>query len=215
MRNVLRINSGDEIEIINGEGDLYVAKIDKVTKEFVSGDIIEKIHHFKGHDQKITLAQAIGKSDKFEQVLRQATELGVDQIIPMETDFCVKQVNNPAKKMDRWNEILLSSVRQSRSLFTPELLPFTKFDQLKETFSEFDGIIMLHTGAKQSIYDMLPNINDKKNILILIGPEGGFSPKEVESMNDKQLYNLGNLVLRTETAPIVILGIINYLLKRY
>ena len=213
IRNVLRMNPGDQIEIVNGQGDLYTGEITKTSKEFIAGKILDK-EHFFNDDVTVTIAQALGKSDKFEEVIDSVSQLGIHGIIPLETEYCIKKAGNIQKKQVRWNKINVSAFKQSRSLFMMNIYPVMKFNELKENFTDFDLIIALHPASKKSIHEVEKKLTSAKNILIIIGPEGGLSPKEVRSIGDDNLYNLSGNILKTETTPVVIVSVIEYLLKK-
>jgi 16S rRNA (uracil1498-N3)-methyltransferase len=173
----------------------------------------------------ITLAQGITKGDKMDLIIQKATELGVGKIIPLITER--SQIRH-TYKVERWKKIALSASRQSGRDMIPEIdapVDFTKFLERSHPRLEkgpacpvgkgkggFSGIIFSEEHKERNLKKVLSGFKDIKNITLLIGPEGGFSNKEVITAVEKGFIetSLGPRILRAETAPIAAISIIQY-----
>lgn len=198
---VLRMSKGDIIHLTDGFGNLYKAKIDDNNPKACHIKIIEKFENFEKRDYYIHIAISPTKSiDRFEWFLEKATEIGIDEITPILTDRSErKQV-----KTERLEKIVISAMKQSIKAFKPKinkLVSLSEFINHKKT-EEVLGIAHCNEGVKKRI----PEIYSKgQSCLILIGPEGDFSPEEVAiaSLNGFKQVSMGEARLRTETAGVV------------
>ena len=196
---VLRKNVGDILHITNGEGWLFTAEIAIPNINKCLANIVSKTFQPK-HDYNLHLAVAPTKmNDRFEWFLEKATEIGIDTITPIICDHSERKIIKP----DRFEKILQSAMKQSLNCYLPKLNEAINFkDFLNQNF--YGDIFMAHceeTDRKSLKQELKP----KKNITILIGPEGDFSSKEIEmAIKNKFIpVTLGTTRLRTETAAIV------------
>ena len=202
---VLRKKEGDILNFTDGKGNLYKAEITladsrKCRLEIVSSDQKEKQHNYHLH-----IAIAPTKNmDRFEWFLEKATEIGIDEITPI---ICSRS-ERKVIKTERGNRILLSAMKQSLKCHLPKL---------NEAISLNDFINQDLKGAKYIAHcedgkkNELKKVNKTDKTLILIGPEGDFSPKEIALalQNQFKAVSLGTSRLRTETAGIVAVHTIN------
>ncbi|GAB4287134.1 MAG: 16S rRNA (uracil(1498)-N(3))-methyltransferase [Candidatus Dojkabacteria bacterium] len=216
IRSTLRLSKGDEIYLFNGEKE-FRAKLKLVSKGAVMAQVIEEI---KVHEDKIDLHlfQGLSKAKSFEFILEKATELGVTKIIPLETEYSVIKIDEDKtpKKVERWGKIMRSAAKQSERVSIPEITEPVKFySSLERTFLEdYDYVIFTNPGEEQNLIDFCNEIlvTDKKiRIGAFIGPEGGFSPFEIEAakkVKDIKFVSLSQNILRVETAAILAAGVI-------
>ncbi len=218
--NVMRKRVGDIIEIVDLNKNAYNAEI--LNLEPMSIKIKEKIISNESNIE-IDIYQGIPKFDKMEYIIQKSIELGVNAIYPLELKRCVVKLKDKdlVKKIDRWNKISESAAKQSKRDYIPKI--HNKINLDKIDFNKYDLNIFLDTEAQKSIKeigiankidnnDNDDNINNVKKISIIIGPEGGFADDEREFLNSKaNPIKLGPRVLRTETASITILSILQYL----
>lgn len=221
IKKVLRLSKGDKVIIFNGEKE-YLAELTLVSKEAVMADIKELLRQedFSGENRvEITLIQALLRAGKFDFIIEKATEIGVDYIIPIECEYSQMKADSAAKKLERWNKLILSAAKQSERIRIPELTNVIKFNELEKVLDEFDKVYLftIERDSLKDISEVKPlekDVNKKsKNVAIVIGPEGGFSPKEHELAKkfNFEFVSIGKNVLRAETASIVATGIINFL----
>ncbi|MFV0503006.1 MAG: RsmE family RNA methyltransferase [Lachnospirales bacterium] len=203
---VLRYKVGDEIIIGDGKGYDYICTIEKIEKNKVISRINVKNKCLSEPDVSITLFQALPKSSKMENIITQNIEMGVKEIVPIETKFTIAKSKD--NKIDRWQKIAESSSKQSMRGIIPKI---HKTISLKESleYNDFDLKIVAYEKEKNlRIIDVL-NKNIKK-IALYIGSEGGFSLDEIELFkeNNFKIITLGERILRTETAGIACTSVI-------
>ncbi|MCB4808196.1 16S rRNA (uracil(1498)-N(3))-methyltransferase [Tamlana sp. 62-3] len=196
---VLRKNIGDSLHITNGNGWLFTAEIFVSNINKCVAKIISKTFQ-KKHNYNLHLAVAPTKmNDRYEWFLEKATEIGIDSITPIICDHSERKV----VKIDRFERILQSAVKQSLQYYMPKLnqaITFSEF--LKQNFNGDLFIAHCEETNKKSLKSLL---KPSTNITILIGPEGDFSIKEIEAAIKNKFIpvTLGETRLRTETAAIV------------
>ena len=203
---VLRIQSGEEVAVVDGEGNWYRASIEILGRKKMVGTILE--HKSDVGEPGYTLTVAVGtlkNVSRFETFLEKAVELGVSHVTPVVT----KRSEKSRIKRKRAEGIITSAMKQSgrsRRTGLDEPLKFRKWmKQLPVKGEEFRAIC--HEGASetQSMEATLSKSVSQRNMLILVGPEGGFTEEELNQAVDKGfvVVSLGPRCLRTETAAIV------------
>jgi 16S rRNA (uracil1498-N3)-methyltransferase len=214
LRHVLRMGSGDIVEVFDGEGNGYIG-----TVEIHGADICIRIQSSLP-DQKsaisITLAAALIKSAKFEWMLQKTTELGIDKIIPLKTRFGEIQIadNKIENRLERWNRIVQEASKQCRRCTAPQVrkpLIFQEFLEIEEmaAYSKF----LFYENAESYWRPDQVLLSDR--IVLCLGPEGGWDEDEVVLAKKAgyQIYSLGSRTLRAETASIAALAIIQHQIR--
>ncbi|MCA9387253.1 16S rRNA (uracil(1498)-N(3))-methyltransferase [Candidatus Dojkabacteria bacterium] len=217
LRKSLRVKKGDEIFIFNGEKE-FRAHLTLVSKDAVMAEIDGVLENEFDQAQKIHLIQALNKSKSFEFTLEKATEIGVDSILPIETEYSVVKASDiTPKKIDRWDKIILSACKQSERITIPKIFPAINIADLD--FSSYDLILFLSTEEKSNakeINNFVNEIQNARNIAVIVGPEGGFSKSEVDLMlKNKNVVpvSINKNILRSETAAIVVLGYLKIIIS--
>jgi len=205
--SVLRLKIGNSIIVIDGKGKSFEAKIiDKNKLEIIEEDKKNIEDPFS-----LILCQALLKGEKMDMIIQKTTELGVKKIIPFVSERCILKNTN---KIERWRKIAKEASEQSGRNFVPEITDLTNFENL---ISKIDnGLLFWEKEEKPLIY-LIKELDISKPIFLLIGPEGGFSEKEILNVREKGIKtaSLGRRILRAETASIVSLSILNFLLQNY
>ena len=195
---VLRMKKGESLKLTDGKGNLLTAEISNDHKKHCGVKITDS--RFTPHDsRKITIAISLLKnSNRFEWFLEKATEIGVSEIIPL---ICTRTEKEKFRQ-DRMQNILMSAMLQSQQYWLPLLHQPTLFDEVLQTPVDQKFIAHCEESNKQSLSFHQRSSTSK---LILIGPEGDFTPEEIEAAykNNFIPVSLGNTRLRTETAAIV------------
>ena len=215
VKSVLRLRKGDEIELVDGEGALYFAHVAKVGKEGCHVTIYQRGSYPDNNPNKITLLQAFPKGKRTELIIQKVVELGVDRIIffPAERSVAVVKKDKSPLKLSRMEKIIVEALRQSKRLYKPEIVIAQYFHEIFKIVKNCDLKLLLHEDQKgEPIKGWLSKIQSPKDIAFAIGPEGGFSEKEAASFINEGFHKLklGEEILRTDTAPIAVMSILNY-----
>jgi len=207
---VLRAMPGDKIIIFDGSGCKYECRILKVHKKEVVAEKIKKELYSAESPISITLAQGLPKSGKMDFIIQKATELGVSIIVPLITE---RSQLRHTEKVARWRKIAVSASQQCGRDKIPEVCEPVEFEKfIRNTPLTPLDIIFSEEQNERNLKKVLTDFKDAKNITLLIGPEGGFSIEEVSSAVGKGFIeaSLGPRILRTETAPLTAISIIQY-----
>lgn len=213
--NVMRMNIGDEV-ILCDEELTYQAKISMINKKEVHLDIINTYTENKMLDVEVNICQGLIRKEKMEVVIDNVAELGAYSYRGVQMKYSQVGIDRfDEKKIERLNKISKEASEQSQRNKMLKILPFLKWKDFLEESKNYDLKIFAYEKASlnESLNSLLKKDN-YHNILILIGPEGGFDPKEVEELYDYGFYSvtLGKRILRSEVACSHIMSVIsNYL----
>ena len=208
LRDVLRIREGETVNLFDGGGHEFRARVETISKRTTLLAVAEEVRPAAPESPlDLTLAVALTKGEKFELVVQKAVELGVNRIIPIVTHRCdIKPAGN-SKRTLRWRKIALDASKQSGRARLIEIedakaissLMAAEFPGTKFLFSERDG-------------DRFEKISTGNNVLAVVGPEGGWEDRELGSAADAgfQIITLGGRILRAETAAISIAAVIQH-----
>jgi len=200
---VLRLESGDEVFLIDGAGCFFKAQLTLVTKGKCLYDIVERLPQEKTWNGRIAVAMAPTKViDRVEWTLEKATEIGIDEFSLLNCAFSERR----NVKLERLDKIVVAAVKQSRKAWKPllnDLQPFESFVNRPRKGAKY----IAHCYAeidKKDLYGELLQLNGEEEVTILIGPEGDFSIDEVRlAMSQGYVsVSLGQSRLRTETAAL-------------
>lgn len=210
LSKVLRMQAGRELILFNGKGGEYTASIQEVGKKQVSVSVTDFASENRQSPLQLELAIGISRGERFEWVLQKATELGVTKITPLITERTEVKVtgDRQEKIMERWQQILISACEQCQRNLLPELSPPQHIGAwLGHVVSDL-RFVLHHRDSKT-----LPADQQPQSIALLIGPEGGLSESEIAQAQHKNFnaLTLGPRVLRTETAPIAAISLVQYL----
>jgi len=205
---VLRLEKGDTVQLIDGRGGFYLAKIEAPHPKQCVLTVIEEQQEYGKRNHYLHIAVAPTKNiERLEWFLEKATEIGVDAITPIICDRSERK----EVKTERLNKIITSAVKQSLKAYHPQLNPALRFkDFIKQGNSTQKFIAHCIDNDKGSLKD---NIALRGNYLVLIGPEGDFTPSEVALALSEGFkpISLGDSRLRTETAALEACFEINFL----
>ena len=197
---VLRLKVGDAIEVVDGVGGFYSAKITNPHPKHCGFEITETKIAFGKRDYTLHIAIAPTKNiERLEWFIEKATEIGIDEITPLICRFSERKVI----KVERLEKIIISAAKQSVKAYFPKLNPLCTFDELIKNHQNSQKFIAhCYEDDKKVLQNEIKKSSD---ILILIGPEGDFSKEEVQTAIQVGFVpvTLGNSRLRTETAGVV------------
>ncbi|MFH1458895.1 MAG: RsmE family RNA methyltransferase [Candidatus Omnitrophota bacterium] len=217
--SVLRFKKNDKINVFDGVGNSYIGLIKSLNRK--SGVIlIQKRRIAPKSKYEIVLASAIPKHSKFEDIIDVATQIGVQEIIPLFTQRTIVKISAEKQKLkqDRWQKIAINSAKQAQVEYTPQITLPTDFSSAINKADSFDIALILSLQKNNlPLKKILQPQNGKKkksckSIIIFIGPEGDFTDQEITQAKKKGCIgvSLGENVLRCQTAASKILSIINY-----
>ncbi|MDI6731972.1 MAG: 16S rRNA (uracil(1498)-N(3))-methyltransferase [Candidatus Margulisbacteria bacterium] len=217
IRDVLRMRPGEKIELLDGQGKAYSVKIDKIEKDKITCKILSVKESAIAPNVRIILAQCLPKAKKMDWIIQKSAELGVWRIIPVISERTIAKGEKPA----RWQSIAKEAAQQCGLPFIPEVKPLIKFDDLIFSAKNYNLALIpweleQENTLKKSLLSCYPDLHSRipryPDILILIGPEGGFSQKEILFAKKAGFISvsLGPRILRTETVGIAMLSMINY-----
>lgn len=216
--NVLRMKAGEKIRISSSSGQSFFCHIEKMSSDEVSAVIDEPDENGTELSATIRLFQGLPKGDKMELIIQKAVELGVHEIIPVAMKNCVVKLDEKKaeSKMKRWQAIAESAAKQSKRTIVPHVaMPISWKEALAQT-KELDVTLVPYENERgmEATRAVLDSIPKDANVGVVIGPEGGFAPEEIRSIDeDKEnstihKISLGRRILRTETAGLATLAML-------
>lgn len=215
IRKVLRLRCGDQITVCDGKGNDFSVIIEQIENDKVQTRIINSNKSETEPPIEVTLFQGLPKSDKMDWIIQKCVELGIHKIIPMQTERTIVKIDSKKdaeNKVGRWQKISSEAAKQCNRGVIPSVEYPVNFEQAINMAGEFDLSIMPYEKENSKSLREFLTIQNVKKIAFFIGPEGGFSEKEVEKANSRGTHTvtLGPRILRTETAGIATLTIIMY-----
>ena len=197
---VLRLQEGDTLNITDGRGTLYDAEVVDAHPKRCSVRIVAEHHNWEQRSYGLTVAVAPTKNiDRIEWFVEKATECGIGRIVPILCDHSERKV----VKQERLEKIAVSAMKQSLKAYLPEVTELTPVDKI--IAEPFDGVkLIAHCEEDMERIFLGDVVNAGDSVLVLIGPEGDFSPREIEAARKAGFreVTLGDCRLRTETAAL-------------
>lgn len=214
---VLRLKRGDKIVGFDGKGNEYVGTIAIMSPRRVEAVIEEERTLLKKYSARVGLAQAVIKSSGTDRLLRPAVELGISDFYPLRTSrTVVKPGKDQDKKLARWGKIALDAVRQSGRVVAPVIHPFRDWKGALCLVSEFDLCLLPWERETEKtlreVFGAYPPGKLPGSVLVVIGPEGGFTEREVQTAVDAgfRTVSLSPATLRANTAALTALSCVQY-----
>jgi len=217
IKNVLRLKPGDPIRLFDGEGFEYEAMIHRFVADRVELKIIQKFPGTKESPVQIAVAQALLKEKKMDRLLRHLCELGLTQWIPFTSE---RSIPKPGEKrmparVERWNKIIKESSKQCRRARLPEINRTLAFEEVLDYGRSCDWMVVFYENESASLNSIISQAAplDPQKILMIMGPEGGFSDQEITKGRTAGclVAGLGPRILRAETATIAAITLVQYL----
>lgn len=218
--HVLRVRKGEAVDVLDGAGHVYHAEIASLGKRTVELSVREKL--FRAPlPFSVTLIQAIPKGKTFENIVQKATELGVSRIIPLLSERVVVHLEDGSSetKMEKWRQVAVEAIKQCGSPWLPRLEPPIALKDLLQAPQRFDlslvGDLTESTAHPRKYFKQFAQENNgllPKTVAAWVGPEGDFTPEELAAVRSSGAcpITLGPLVLRSDTAAIYTVSVINY-----
>ncbi len=207
LKNVLRLRVDDEVIVCDRHDSEYICVITALEKKQAVLAVRAR-RATKAKKTRLTVACAIPKKAKFDEIVDSLTQLGVDGIIPVETERVIVKLDDSKKeaRLKRWRRIAQSAAQQSQRNTIPLIEPVTTLESAVSRSRDFDlKLLPTLSGERKHIREVLAGTK-ANSVLVLIGPEGDFTPQEIELSRSAGfvLVSLGDSVLRVSTAAIAV-----------
>ena len=216
MVRVLRLGTGDAVQLADEKGTVYFGTINQVAKEWVAVKIISSCLAVENNSTapRITICQALPKGNKIDLILQKGTELGAHDFLLFGGRRSIAKIRDDQQnsKLERWNRITTEAARQCGRPDIPVVTwRQSAVEAANDTGRELQ-LILWEGERENTLKDALSEGGRPSSVIVAIGPEGGFDPLEVRhfSQHGFQPVSLGSRILRTETASIAILAIMQY-----
>lgn len=219
--NVRRIRTGESVDLSDGLGTVAHCVVEQVGKGTLAARV-DDVHTVPEPRPHVTVVQALPKSDRSELAIELATEAGADRFLAWQASRCVARWEGAAKVdkgLQRWRAVARAAARQSRRARVPDVAGIVSTSELThhvERETAAGGLALaLHEVAAEPLVDVA--LSGVDSLLLIIGPEGGISPEEIERLlgAGASAVRLGPTVLRTSTAAAVALGALGALTPRW
>lgn len=205
LRDVLRLRAGDEISVFDGEGNEFSSVVAEISKNrSVLRVLRETAPAAPESHLNLTLAVALLKGEKYDLVVQKAVELGVSELIPVQTKRCDVKFKDGEKKLERWRKIVVEASKQCGRARLMRIDRVTHFDEIIESAKE-TRILFAERGGEN-----FSDIQTAGKLTAVVGSEGGWEDSEIEAArsNDFRIVTLGGRILRAETAAIAVAAIL-------
>ncbi|MDM1261875.1 16S rRNA (uracil(1498)-N(3))-methyltransferase [Acinetobacter indicus] len=206
---VLRAQVGDTATLFNGQGGEYEVTLTDVQKKTATVMVNSFNPGNRTPKFKALLGQVMSKGDRMDYAIQKAVELGVSEIQLLTSERCEMRLkyDRDQKKLDHWQGIAIAACEQCGLNIVPKILPPMSLEKWLDTDLPATKLVLAPNKDEVNVLH-----NTTPELALLIGPEGGLSEAEISSANTKGFVNwcIGERVLRTETAPVVALSILNF-----
>ena len=220
VRHVLRLKKGQEILIKDGQGTDYYCIIEESGDAEIICRIEDIQRSFVELPVSVSLFQGLPKQEKMEWIIQKCVELGVSDIYPVAMKRSVSKIDakTAAKKTERWNKIAESAAKQSGRDIVPVVHQPISFRQALMAAAKYQDFFVPHEAAEgiAATRQALGAVKKAAQVGCMIGPEGGFSPEETQSLMqlaNQRMVTLGKRILRTETAGMVFLAMLSIMIE--
>jgi 16S rRNA (uracil1498-N3)-methyltransferase len=213
---VLRLGEGDLVTLFDGRGNEADARIGRAGPRAVEVRIVARRQAACAQTSPITLLAGIAKGDKMELVVQKSTELGVSHIVPVVTDRAVVRLDEVRSSLRRvrWQKIAREASRQCGRADVPDVAPVVAFDAaLAAVKSDALKLFFWEEPPRKGLREALSQLEAAPPaVVIAVGPEGGFTYREVDLARERGflIVGLGPRILRTETASLAALAMVGY-----
>jgi len=216
--NVMRLKEDDKVVVFDGTGKEYTGFIRKAGTGSLTVEVVETRMPKKEILPRITLAQCIPKKQKMDYIVEKATELGVSEIIPIISErVIVKLESDKAQtRIERWQKIALEASKQCGRTEIPKINEIEKFYKTLDCVNNYDIALLASLGTDAIPLEKAVSHIQAGRIIFFIGPEGDFTHEEITMAKDTncRFVSLGKRVLKSDTAPLYVLSVLNYELAK-
>lgn len=208
---------GEALTVVDSKKAAFRARLASLCESSATLAVFEEAGRLRDPVLEITLVQALPEKERMELIIQKTTELGVTRIVPFKSgrSTSLEDLDAAQKKSHRWKEVALKAAKQSRAFHIAEVMPYCAFtDALRAASGAQLKLALWEARGVTPVRDALKTVerSEVASVAMLVGPEGGFSPEEMEKAEKAGFtpVSLGRRILRTETAAIAAVGIIQY-----
>ncbi|MEG6575494.1 MAG: 16S rRNA (uracil(1498)-N(3))-methyltransferase [Caldibacillus debilis] len=219
MANVMRMKPGERIVLVFADGREGVYEISEINRGYAEVAFVQWIEKNRELPVRVTIASAMLKGDRWEWLIQKGTELGAGSFIPVVTERTVVKLEEKKipQKIRRWEKIAKEAAEQSERNRIPAVEKPRSFHALVEMSRAFDHRLAAYEeegrkGESENLLKLFRSVKPSDSLLVLTGPEGGFSKREIETLTEQNFFicGIGPRILRAETAPLYILSNISF-----
>lgn len=209
LKNVLRLNEGENVIIVCGDEFDYECKIVKIAKNNTLLQIENKTQNVYNPHALVTVFQALTKSENMSLIVQKLTELGVTTFIPFESRYITSK--DKFNKQDKLQITSNQSIKQCKRSIPMQVEKTLSFDKMLNRLDDFDVVIFANETEQKHNLDEI-QLDDTKRVAVIVGSEGGFSEEECGQIMAKHAVSisLGKRILRAETASIALTSVVMY-----
>ena len=216
LRKVLRLGPGDRLTVFDDTGREHEAVIRSFSADRGDIDILRSYRPERESSLQITLALGLTKGEKMDFVVEKATELGVQTLVPFISSYTVPKLNDRKieTRTERWQRIALSAAKQCGRTLVPKILTLCEFRELvRQPWADTLKLLFWEREGRLTLKQIYETDRDTRAILLVIGPEGGFSSAEADKAQQHgfKSVQLGRRILRSETAALAALSVVQFL----
>ena len=219
----LRMNKGESLTLCSPSGTVHNCVVEEISGDMVKVNVLSSKISEAEPDVKVTLYQALPKGDKMELIIQKSVELGAMEIVPVQMKRCVVKLDkkDKIKKIQRWQKISEVAAKQCGRNEIPEIKPCIYVKDVCQMIQDYDVVLVAYEKESENKIKnelkKLKEVKDKQKIKIgvVIGPEGGLEPEDVEMLKQSgaKIVTLGKRILRTETVALNVTSNIMYELE--
>lgn len=210
VARVLRMQAGQKVRLFNGDGWDYLATLTRVDKRSVEVEVNEQLAAAPESPLQIHLGQVMSRGDRMDYAVQKSTELGVQIITPLTSERCELRLNQErqGKREGHWQQVAISACEQSGRASVPRVEPIQTLEDWVQQVQADLKLVLHHHSARPLNGEARPH-----SVALLIGPEGGLTEEEVAAAQKAGFLPaaFGGRVLRTETAPVTAISILQWL----
>lgn len=223
LRDVLRLQSGDEIHVFDGAGREFHCTVQTIARNSTELGVVAEVEPARPESPlHLTLAIALLKGEKFDLVIQKATELGVKRIVPLATeraDVRLRDSEDGNRRVTRWRRIALEAAKQTGRAYVPEIIAplalnflLTSVVAEKEISTDVARLMFSERGGGSLAEASNSFAGQPTEIVALVGPEGGWTDQEIGLAREGgwEIVTLGGRTLRAETAAIVVVSLLQH-----
>lgn len=221
ISKVMRGKVGDKIIVSDGLSREALVELDSLEQGLVTATIVEQLDMLQEAQVKVTVAQSLPKGDKMETVIQKCTEIGAVSFVPFLSERTIVQYDSKKeeKRLDRWRKICKEAAEQSHRNIVPTVESSLTWSQLMKSFAQYDAVFFCYEKEhglqlRDAVTPLIQHVavGSTPTILLVVGPEGGFSEEECRKAEEAGATSvgLGRRILRCETAGMVALSCILY-----